>query len=387
MTKLSIIFGFRNKEIGRVESSIRSIAKQSFSDYEVLFIDYGSKPEVSKALMKMLESYPFVKYVYNNTAGMPWNRAHALNTGIRLAEGEYIFTSDIDLIFSENFFKTILEKGGPDKVVYSNVYLMKEGQDYREGQMLACKEHTGGSGIGLFPILKLKEVGSYDEFYKIWGCEDRDLKTRLAKLNVKQEVMPIKDAPVYHQWHPQTNMQRGFMPAGWWEEMNQYYFQHKNNPIRKADFGKLFGQEDRPSLKAVSQSVGKNSLDASDYSNIIALFEKWTGIFDSLRSGEDVKLVYKIEDKKFKLQDTFARGLFFKMINGITGLKNKRYRVMDVEAVADQVHNLNSVNLFDIEKLELKSFFWTFLRNREAEIADYYSEENDTGGMFIVIKK
>ena len=98
--KLSILVAFRNREITRVERFLQGLAAQTFRDFELIFVDYGSAPELSARTEALLRRHAFARYLFNDSRGMPWNRAHALNSGARLAGGEYILCTDVDLVYS-----------------------------------------------------------------------------------------------------------------------------------------------------------------------------------------------------------------------------------------------------------------------------------------------
>src|ERR1051325_3697735 len=166
MTELTLVYSFRNRALDRVKESIKSLVAQSYKNFEVIFIDYGSDTEIAAAAKKMLAEYPFVKYIFNNTLGMPWSRSHALNTGIRLAVTPYVMTMDTDILLSENYLEKFISKRGANKVIYSNVYLLPEGHPYYAGQkdFSGFKIQSGGAGLGLYPAAKLMELGGYDEY-------------------------------------------------------------------------------------------------------------------------------------------------------------------------------------------------------------------------------
>ena len=88
--KFSIIVGFKNRDISRAKKSLDSFSSQSFTDFELIFIDYGSDELVSKEVQLLVQHYKFIKYYYSDTKGWFWNRAHAMNIGIKKAIGEII---------------------------------------------------------------------------------------------------------------------------------------------------------------------------------------------------------------------------------------------------------------------------------------------------------
>src|SRR3954467_4714663 len=108
MNSLTIVYIYRNRDLERVKRTLDSLKKQTVKDFSVIFIDYGSNDSFKQGVQKIVEEYSFCKYVYNDSRGMPWNRSHALNTGIRLTETDFVFTADIDMIFETHFVETLM---------------------------------------------------------------------------------------------------------------------------------------------------------------------------------------------------------------------------------------------------------------------------------------
>jgi len=390
MTKLNLIFGFRNRSIQMVEKCMESLKRQSFKDFEVLFIDYGSDQTTSCELIQLLNHYPFAKYIFNNTIGMPWNRSHALNTGIKLVKSEYLMTLDVDLIFSENYLQTFYENRAENKVIYSNVYLLPENYQYEEKQtkLKTFQVQEGGSGLGFYPSKLISEIGAYDEYYCFWGCEDRDIKFRLKQNGVEQKVMSIQEGPVYYQWHPTTNFSRIFLPVGWWEDMNYYFFNNKNVLTRNNDsWGTILTEKDRPALQHLNNNFKDHFYNANNYPNLISFFEEISNKFHELKKDDFIKFEYILVRKKFEFNDALPKNTFLKILNKIVYLLNKSYRIVDFYLLNKKFNELNSVNLYEMNMDEIKNFSWKFLRTNEKEIKDYFYTFDNNKIVFVIVKR
>lgn len=113
--KISIILPCYNVE-PYVESAIRSILKQSFKDFEVIFINDGSTDNTLKIIEKYCSSDNFNVYSFSNQGV-----AQARNEGISLAKGEYLFFMDPDDVIDEKLLETALdacEKSRADAVQF-----------------------------------------------------------------------------------------------------------------------------------------------------------------------------------------------------------------------------------------------------------------------------
>jgi glycosyltransferase involved in cell wall biosynthesis len=220
--KLSVLAAFRNREVARVERFLQGFAGQTYRDFELIFVDYGSSPELSAATEKLLKGYPFARYLYNDTRGMPWNRAHALNSGAQVSRGEYILCTDVDLVYSHAVLAELAAAAEAKSVLQGGFHLLP--RDFSEWERLSGGEVAGlrpgpdGSigAIQLAPRERFFQVRGFDEFFRVWGVEDYDLNRRLEKAGCTVRRLAL--SPIYHQWHPSGSAPE--MPAGWLEVMN-----------------------------------------------------------------------------------------------------------------------------------------------------------------------
>lgn len=124
MKFFTIIFGFKNRDTIRIKNCLDSLKRQTFTDFNVIFVDYGSDEALAKDVKSIVETYDFCTYVYSDSRGYPWNRSRALNTGIRLAQGEYVVTTDIDMVYARDFFEILSTKVSEDRAIFTNFYNM-----------------------------------------------------------------------------------------------------------------------------------------------------------------------------------------------------------------------------------------------------------------------
>ena len=110
--KLSVIIPYYNadKWIGRM---LDSLLKQDLSaeEYEVLVIDDGSVHE-PKILKEYAAIYTNIRYIRQENSGP----GGARNTGIKNAQGDYVFFCDSDDYIAENVLKSLYEIAHSRKV-------------------------------------------------------------------------------------------------------------------------------------------------------------------------------------------------------------------------------------------------------------------------------
>lgn len=201
---ITIIFPYRNRETVRVKRSLDSLKEQTNSDFEVVFVDYGSNSVSASNIKDLVANYKFVKYIYNYSEFQPWSRAKAINIGLKNATTEYIFTADVDMIFSPNFVCKLHELKNPLKGYYFKVGFLneKESESDKKFQDLEIdfSSGVGAQGLSLFHLNSLKEVRGYDEFLHFWGAEDIDIHNRLEKNGV-ESIFYSQEILMLHQWH------------------------------------------------------------------------------------------------------------------------------------------------------------------------------------------
>ena len=276
---ISIIFGYRDRELTRVKRCLDSLANQTYTNFEVIFVDYGSDEQFSGPARNLLSQYSFSRYLYSHTNGWPWNRGRALNTGVRLAKGEYIFTNDIDLIFSENYLAKLASILVKDKVFYPPThYLEKNFNQWNRLNQVPRKKYHQMKGISILSKEAFASINGYDEQFIIWGQEDEDLFGRLEKRGFEFEWLS-DDYRLFHQWHPHaTNTRPCYINNYYWANAQLYQFRMKNIIVRNSnEWGHLYSLNDRPLLLSnnkVTAAFERPCYAQDSVMRLVDLFEK-----------------------------------------------------------------------------------------------------------------
>ena len=122
MPKVSIIMPFYNVE-KYIEQCITSLLKQSYSDFELICVDDGSKDDSIKIVEKYGKIDNRIKIIRQENKGL----ATARNTGLKVATGEFIYFVDSDDWVHPDLLKetlTRIELDNSDIVIFDtyNVY-------------------------------------------------------------------------------------------------------------------------------------------------------------------------------------------------------------------------------------------------------------------------
>ncbi|MDQ7027005.1 MAG: glycosyltransferase family A protein [Anaerolineae bacterium] len=257
MTALSIVFGFRDRDIKRVERCLASLSQQSFTDFEVLFVDYGSQAQTAQAVRHIIEKHRFARYIYTETRGYPWNRSHALNIGGKRARGDYLMTTDVDMIYPPDFLDVFMAQAEENLEVHIAPHLLPENfSDWANINAYRGKFETGTTSMrGACQMIATRvfhEMRGYDEYYRYYGVEDRDMSIRLRLMGIEEKWLADKTA-MFHQWHPSADYNvRDLIPEGVWGRMEIHFQKQRHQLIRNDDsWGKLHSHENRPALRFV----------------------------------------------------------------------------------------------------------------------------------------
>ncbi|MDX1477595.1 MAG: glycosyltransferase family 2 protein [Saprospiraceae bacterium] len=257
MPRLSIVVTFRNRNLERVQRFLASIDHQSYRDFELIFVDYGSDAPFAEAVEAETGRYGWCTHVYNDTRGMLWNKSHAINTGMRLAQGEYVLSTDIDLIYTRDVLNNAMQHADPGRQLFSLAFMLPETfSDYTslEASRPQHFEESPYQSIGMFHLLSNEvfrdKLGGLDEFYCIWGREDTDGYVRGRNAGLESYWMDNRAHPLYHQWHPTYTASHPRFMKLWWEDL-VIYFETKRNEVHRGqeDWGRLYSTEMRRSIQ------------------------------------------------------------------------------------------------------------------------------------------
>jgi hypothetical protein len=193
---LSIIYTYRDRDLKRVKRSLDSLEKQNNKDFQVFFVDYGSRTTFSEQIQSLCEQYDFVAYNYCYTQFQPWNKSRALNSVIKGLKTEFCFVADVDMIFHPNFEK--------NKSVYFQVGFLNKSEDLSNKTFDDFKKYKKSTfeatGLSMFPVRVLQKLKGFDEFYHFWGAEDTDMHERIKNAGYEVKFYN-KKILMLHQWH------------------------------------------------------------------------------------------------------------------------------------------------------------------------------------------
>jgi hypothetical protein len=248
----SIILGFRDRDIWRLEACLKSLASQENSPtYEIIVLDYGSSSNYRTGAENLCQTLgSLVRYAHAPTQGQPWNRSQALNLGAALAAGTMLVFGDIDLLYSPLFLAGLHNTVQTGKKYNYRCRYMPEGSQVTTFQQ-AQREHSNAdlskdTGLGLTVVYQsdFEKIGGYDERFLIWGIEDNAFQYRAEKIGLSHAWIEGEEAVTYHIWHPNSGKQ---IHKNWYARMWTMYENTRHlPPLRLSNWAQIL---ERPLLK------------------------------------------------------------------------------------------------------------------------------------------
>lgn len=364
---LDIVFGYRNRSAERVYRCLESLKNQTYKDFNVIFVDYGSDEQIRKEIELLVKQYEFCQYVFNQTQGWPWNRSHALNTGVRFTNSEYIMTSDVDLIFSERFLEFFVQKLAFDKEVHSRFYFLpKSFRSWNKLKQLPT-DFKLSSRRFLGAVMSVHreqfdKIGGFDEYFQFYGAEDIDISERLQNLGVEKIWFDQPEFPVYHQWHPVVLNDKSKSIDRHWRRINKQYLASRKTSIQSSNarnWGRVYTKESRPSLNFIKEPGENLLIDLSGHLPVYC-YQELCRLCLPTSKHESIRVIFCLKDSKdYKASRRYKLITYF---NKLANALKVPVRLTDVEAYYQNRHSL----------YEIKYAFHLFLHTYKSKYVDYH---------------
>lgn len=205
MTKVSVVMGVYNTPYDYLKTSVNSILNQTFSDFEFIIIDDGSKQECKKNLELIAKMDSRIKiYINDKNMGL----TYSLNRGIDYCEGEYIARMDSDDYCDLTRFEkqvAFLDENKDVDMVSSASYLFDEKGIW--GQRSCSYNVNKNEFLSNCPVIhptimvrkeSLISVGKYRNIKMTTRCEDYDLFMRFMAaghkiINLQEKLFYVRE--------------------------------------------------------------------------------------------------------------------------------------------------------------------------------------------------
>ncbi|MEO6550170.1 MAG: glycosyltransferase family 2 protein [Ferruginibacter sp.] len=358
----SIIIGFRNRDVHRVKCAFESFSNQILQNFEVIFVDYGSDPIIQQKTKSLVTSFTFAKYIYSDTSGWFWNRAHALNTGIKAASGEVLILSDIDLILPANFLECLKMLPFLKRFYTFSCYYLPPEEVYLE----ITEKYLRSADVNYVGLCAVQRKGIsketfYREYYMDWGAEDYGFYVGLENCGYIREHLSINDFPVLHQWHPRHSATN---PTPWYLAMVTYlYSGNTYDKVENSEPGLLIDNVDRTVLKQLDKPDSFKKLHL--FPNPLFQFNVFLDGFFKMNSGEFGQFEYPIMAPV--VIQSGRKQFVADKINCLFSKVKFPYKIESLKIVEPPIHNRDA--WYD--------FVMYFIGENRHVIADYYIVNTD----------
>lgn len=201
---LTIIYAHRNRDLSRIQTSLRSLENQRRQNFEVIFIDYGSDTEILFLLEDLIKKFSFVKLIKLDVSKLLWNKSKALNIGIRNASSPFIFIADVDLIFHGKAISLMCKTASSSHfqlftLAYLNKLESEKLSSTWEFENVKIRNYGKVNGMILASKEAFETIHGYDEFFHFYGAEDEDVHGRLENAGYRPKLN--EDEYFFHYWH------------------------------------------------------------------------------------------------------------------------------------------------------------------------------------------
>ena len=204
--KYSLIVPVFNRP-NEVDELLESLTKQTFTDFEVIIVEDGSKVRCDDVVKKYQDRLD-IHYYYKENSGPGQSR----NYGAERSSGEYLIVVDSDVVVPENYFKEVDAEltrepsdafGGPDSahpsftdtqkaISYSMTSFFTTG-GIRGGKKKLDKFYPRSFNMGIRRDVYIRLGG----FSKMRFGEDIDFSIRIFKAGCRCRLFP--EAWVWHK--------------------------------------------------------------------------------------------------------------------------------------------------------------------------------------------
>ena len=224
---------------------LAAVARQSFSNFEVITADDGSDPQIRQVITESRRRYR-IPMVHLWHADLGWRKNTMLNNAIRIARSAYLVFTDGDCLPSRKFLQDHWEERENGRVLFGrrvetsrrwsselslkkiesgefeklgwrefadalsrNSLRLEDGirMPHRFVRRILLRTARGMLGSN-FSVSRsdLIRINGFDELYRGPGCgEDSDVQYRLSLLGVTGKSLRNL-AIQFHIWHPRTEV-------------------------------------------------------------------------------------------------------------------------------------------------------------------------------------
>lgn len=208
MDRLEVVIPVRGKDPRLLENCLDSVEISKVGNLTIHVVDLGS--EQNEMYENMAKDYGF-KYSYLDYH--EWNKPLALNYALKRTKAGWFGMLDGDYIIEELFFEKILDLLEDGNFYQCRGYEMGEGFSSIDSLIdhesfdkaideydMEPRPESDYGGFQCIPVTTAKEIGGYDERFRLYGGMHHEMRNRLINVGLKENRLH-GDPKLIHQAH------------------------------------------------------------------------------------------------------------------------------------------------------------------------------------------
>lgn len=226
--KVSFLIGHKGEDrLPQLLQVLASIAGQTGVSVECIVCEQDVRPRVGDALP------PWVRYVFCESGGRPYNRSRAFNVAAELARGKHLILHDNDLVvparFAESHSAALADGWDVANLKRFIFYLSHQSLEIGSLHRGTCDvefvmQNARGGGSLAISAEAFRSIGGMDEGFIGWGGEDVEFWDRCQTLR----LCDSQYLPLIHLWHLSQAGKRTLDGKG--NATAEYFLQRMNQP-------------------------------------------------------------------------------------------------------------------------------------------------------------
>jgi len=167
---ISVVIPFKDREKSRLNEVIKRLKNPLVK--EIILVDYNSEPKCSI-------THKSVKIIEYKKAG-PWNKAHAINIGVKNSSQPFIMTLDADILLGPEFYNKLEPYLDWNNFIYSkDVRRIEKKSISNDWDSMVTTSEPWGENRGYMWELNHQGTGGVQVFPKDWFMNVRGVDENL----------------------------------------------------------------------------------------------------------------------------------------------------------------------------------------------------------------
>lgn len=297
----TVVIPNRNRDLGIVRKTLKSLVPQISDEITVVVIDYGSSIDYQKDITALVEGMIGIELIICPTQEQLWHKTRAINIVLKECQTYYFIVLDMDCITHPDFIQKAMTLASDGACINFPYGFLTEEESKKETPFdLFVVDFVGDlTGTIIARTEDLKDIRGYDEFYHNWGAEDSDILVRMEN-NEGNVQFYTEEVLLLHQWHPKIyRSKKSTHPYhNHLEQINQSYY----NLVKK-----LGRKQSNARMDWGIPCIQKEYDYLSNPTNRLAIYNKESDVKAFLAMLESLKIntsleVTILESKKEKLK-------------------------------------------------------------------------------------